>query len=84
MLVKAINLAVAFFTLNKSVKVNAKSIASEALDIGLAVTKIAKTQKLDKKVKIVIIKMCICLEEIHCRKMEEFHYHNQEIKNLFY
>ena len=42
MLVKAINLAIAFFTLNKGVKANAKSIVSEAMDIGVAISKIAK------------------------------------------
>jgi len=56
MLVKAVNLAIAFFTLNKSVKANAKSIATEALDIGIAVTKIAKSQKADKKTKDVLLK----------------------------
>jgi len=56
MLAKAINLAVAFFTLNKSVKANAKSVASEALDIGLAITKIAKNKKVDKKAKDALLK----------------------------
>ena len=56
MLVKAVNLAVAFFTLNKGVKANAKSIATEDLDIGLAVTKIAKSQKVDKKTKDALVK----------------------------
>jgi len=56
MLVKAVNLAIAFFTLNKSVKANAKSIATEALDIGIAVTKIAKSQKADKKTKDALLK----------------------------
>ena len=56
MLAKAINLAIAFFTLNKGVKANAKAIASEALDIGLAVTKIAKNQKVDKKTKDDLLK----------------------------
>ena len=56
MLVKAINLAVAFFTLNKSVKANAKSVASEALDIGLAITKIAKNKTVDKKTKDALLK----------------------------
>ena len=47
MLAKAVNLAIAFFTLNKGVKANAQSIATEALDIGIAVAKIAKTQNSD-------------------------------------
>ncbi len=56
MLVKAVNLAVAFFTLNKSVKVNAKSVVDEAIDIGLAITKIAKTKEVDKKTKDALLK----------------------------
>tara|TARA_Y100000310_G_scaffold124011_1_gene122759 strand:+ start:189 stop:419 length:231 start_codon:yes stop_codon:yes gene_type:complete len=56
MLVKAVNLAIAFFTLNKSVKANAKSIVDEAIDIGLAITKIAKSQKADKKTKDALLK----------------------------
>ena len=56
MLVKAVNLAIAFFTLNKGVKANAKSIVDEAIDIGLAVTKIAKSQKADKKTKDALLK----------------------------
>jgi predicted regulator of amino acid metabolism with ACT domain len=56
MLVKAINLAIAFFTLNKGVKANAKSIVSEAMDIGVAISKIAKTQKVDKKTKNALLK----------------------------
>jgi len=56
MLVKAINLAIAFFTLNKGVKANAKSIVSEAMDIGVAISKIAKTQKVDKKTKDALLK----------------------------
>ena len=56
MLVKAVNLAIAFFTLNKGVKANAKSIVDEAIDIGLAITKIAKSQKADKKTKDALLK----------------------------
>ena len=56
MLAKAVNLAIAFFTLNKGVKANAQSIATEALDIGIAVAKIAKTQKVDKKTKDALLK----------------------------
>ena len=55
MLAKAVNLAIAFFTLNKGVKANAQSIATEALDIGIAVAKIAKTQKEDKKTKDALL-----------------------------
>jgi hypothetical protein len=56
MLAKGISLAIAFFTLNKSVKANAKSIVYEAMDIGMAITKIAKTQKVDKKTKDALLK----------------------------
>lgn len=56
MLVKAVNLAIVFFTLNKGVKTNAKSIVSEAMDIGLAISKIAKTQKIDEKTKDALLK----------------------------
>ena len=51
MLAKAVNLAVAFFTLHKGAKANAKSVVDEAIDIGLAITKIAKSKKVDKKTK---------------------------------
>ena len=50
------NLAIAFFSLNKGVKWNAKAIAEEALDIGVAIAKIAKTQKVDKKTKDALLK----------------------------
>ena len=56
MLAKAVNLAVAFFTLNKGAKANAKSVVDEAIDIGLAITKIAKNQKVDKKAKDALLK----------------------------
>jgi hypothetical protein len=56
MLAKGISLAIAFFTLNKSVKANAKSIVYEAMDIGMAITKIAKTQKVDKQTKAALLK----------------------------
>ncbi len=56
MLVKAVNLAVAFFTLNKSAKANAKSVVDEAIDIGVAITKIAKTKEVDKKTKDALLK----------------------------
>jgi hypothetical protein len=56
MLAKGISLAIAFFTLNKSVKANAKSIVYEAMDIGMAITKIAKTQKVDEKTKEALLK----------------------------
>ena len=56
MLAKGISLAIAFFTLNKSVNANAKSIVYEAMDIGMAITKIAKTQKVDKKTKADLLK----------------------------
>jgi predicted regulator of amino acid metabolism with ACT domain len=56
MLAKGINLAIAFFTLNKSVKANAKAVVYEAMDIGIAITKIAKTQKVDKKTKDALLK----------------------------
>ena len=51
MLVKAMNLAIVFFTLNKSAKVNAKAILTESMDIGLAISRIAKNKKVDKKAK---------------------------------
>ena len=56
MLAKAINLAVAFFTLNKGAKANAKSVVDEAIDIGLAITKIAKTKEVDEKPKEALLK----------------------------
>tara|TARA_Y100000310_G_scaffold33190_1_gene31382 strand:- start:899 stop:1129 length:231 start_codon:yes stop_codon:yes gene_type:complete len=56
MLAKAVNLAVAFFTLNKGAKANAKSVVDEAIDIGLAITKIAKSKKVDKKTKDALLK----------------------------
>jgi phage/plasmid-associated DNA primase len=56
MLVKAINLVIAFVTLNKGVKENAKSIVTEALDIGVAVVKLAKTQKIDAQTKEALLK----------------------------
>ncbi len=56
MLVKAVNLAIVFFTLNKGAKVNAKSVVDEAIDIGLAITKIAKNKKVDKKTKDALLK----------------------------
>ena len=56
MLAKAVNLAVVFFTLNKGAKANAKSVVDEAIDIGLAITKIAKNQKVDKKAKDALLK----------------------------
>ena len=56
MLAKGISLAIAFFTLNKSVKANDKSIVYEAMDIGMAITKIAKTQKVDEKTKEALLK----------------------------
>jgi iron uptake system EfeUOB component EfeO/EfeM len=51
MLVKAINLAIAFLTLNKGAKANAKAILTESMDIGLAISRIAKNKKVDKKAK---------------------------------
>ena len=56
MLVKAINLAITFFTLNKGVKANAKAILTESMDIGLAISKIAKNKKVDKKAKASLLK----------------------------
>ena len=56
MLAKAIYLAVAFFTLNKSAKTNAKSVVDEAIDIGIAITKIAKTKEVDEKTKDALLK----------------------------
>ena len=56
MLVKAINLAVAFLTLNKGAKVNAKAILTESMDIGLAISRIAKNKKVDKKAKASLLK----------------------------
>ena len=56
MLAKAVNLAVAFFTLNKGAKANAKSVVDEAIDIGLAITKIAKNKKVDEKTKDALLK----------------------------
>ena len=56
MLVKAVNLAIVFFTLNKGAKANAKSVVDEAIDIGLAITKIAKSKKVDKKTKDALLK----------------------------
>ena len=55
MLAKAVNLAVAFFTLNKGAKANAKSVVDEAIDIGLAITKIAKNKKVDEKTKDALL-----------------------------
>ena len=63
MLVKAMNLAIAFFSLNKGVKGNAKVIAEEALDIGVAIAKIAKTQKVDKKTKDALLKEVMEFDE---------------------
>lgn len=51
MLVKAINLAIVFLTLNKAAKANAKAVLTESIDIGLALSKIAKAQKVDQKTK---------------------------------
>ena len=51
MLVKAINLAIVFLTLNKDAKANAKAVLTESIDIGLALSKIAKAQKVDQKTK---------------------------------
>ena len=51
MLVKAINLAIVFLTLNKGAKANAKAVLTESIDIGLALSKIAKAQKVDQKTK---------------------------------
>jgi phage/plasmid-associated DNA primase len=42
--------------LNKGVKENAKSIVTEALDIGVAVVKLAKTQKIDAQTKEALLK----------------------------
>jgi|TARA_R110000744_G_scaffold364770_2_gene473392 predicted AAA+ superfamily ATPase len=56
MLVKAMNLAIVFFTLNKSAKVNAKAILTESMDIGLAISRIAKNKKVDKKAKASLLK----------------------------
>ena len=51
MLVKAINLAIVFLTLNKAAKANAKAVLTESIDIGLALSKIAKAQKVAQKTK---------------------------------
>jgi len=56
MLVKAMNLAIAFFTLNKGAKANAKAILTESMDIGLAISRIAKNKKVDKKTKASLLK----------------------------
>ena len=45
MLVKAINLAIVFLTLNKAAKANAKAVLTESIDIGLALSKIEKLKK---------------------------------------
>ena len=38
-------------TLNKAAKANAKAVLTESIDIGLALSKIAKAQKVDQKTK---------------------------------
>ena len=56
MMKKLLNYVIVFMTLNKEAKVNAKALMDEAIDIGMAVSKMAKTKVVDQKAKDALAK----------------------------
>ena len=51
MMKRLLNYIIIFITLNKEAKANAKALMNEAMDIGMAVSKMAKTKVVDQKAK---------------------------------
>ena len=51
MMKKLLNYIIVFLTLNKEARMNAKALMNEAMDIGMAVSKMAKTKVVDQKAK---------------------------------
>ena len=51
MMKKLLNYIIVFLTLNKEAWMNAKALMNEAMDIGMAVSKMAKTKVVDQKAK---------------------------------
>ena len=47
---------IVFLTLNKEARMNAKALMNEAMDIGMAVSKMAKTKVVDQKAKDALAK----------------------------
>ena len=56
MMKKLLNYIIVFLTLNKEARMNAKALMNEAMDIGMAVSKMAKTKVVDQKAKDALAK----------------------------